>query len=77
MIVFDLAHEVQFLEKQEHYNPQDPKNYENPNYDQQHVKCVQDEASEGSHVGSNCLFVDFFVANAIEFGESERQKKIM
>lgn len=76
LIVLNLTHEVEFLKKHEHCNPQDSKNDENSNCDQQHVECVENEASKSSHVGSNCLFVDVFVAKAIKFSESKREKEI-
>ena len=74
--MLDLTYEVEFLKKREHCNPQDLNNDENSNYGQQHVECVKNEAPKSSHVGSNCLFVDVFVAKAIKFGESKRKNEI-
>ena len=76
LIVLNLTHEVEFFEKHEHYDLQDLKNDENPNDEKQHVECVENEASKGSHVGSDCLFVNVFVAKAIKFSESKREKEI-
>ena len=77
MIVLDLTNEVEFLKKREHCHPQDFNNDENSNYDQQHVECVENEAPKSSHVGSDCLFVDVFVAKAIKFGESKREQEMI